>query len=91
MKGNKKYQVHPSNSPKCYENKLPVRRRSKQSGDLIGNKMDAGTRQQQQTAMSFPVNFLDKFFVAGQRRACPPVEKGGGYPDTAATKPVHSS
>ena len=64
MKGNKKYQAHPSNSPKCYENKLPVRRRSKQSGDLIGNKMNAGTRQQQQTAMNFPVNFLDKFFIS---------------------------
>src|SRR5689334_16189632 len=50
-----------------------------------------------QTPMNFPVNFLDRSFVhwilwkVGQRIACPPIEKGGGCSDTAATKPVHSS
>ena len=40
-----------------------------------------------QIVMNCLEGFLNKFFVVGKKRACPPIEKGGGYPGTVATNP----
>src|SRR5688572_6657229 len=39
---------------------------------------DAGKWKQRQIAKSFPSGSLDIFFVFGQKKACPPIERDGG-------------
>jgi hypothetical protein len=41
--------------------------------------------------MNFLLNSLNKFFVFGQKTACPPIEKGGGIFDTYPTTRENSS
>ena len=46
--------------------------------------------KQKRTGKNFPAGFLKIFFVFGKKRACPPIEKGGGRFDTATTNPEHT-
>ena len=52
--------------------------------------MDAKKQQLLQTVMSFPAGSGDGFFVAGQMKVFPPVEKGGGCPGIVAANPLHA-
>ncbi len=52
--------------------------------------MDEEMLPQLQTVMNYPGDFCNIFFGVGQKKACPPIEKGGGCPGTASANPVRS-